>query len=152
MYFSPVWQKRSDDSGLSACFTRVTAEIGGLTASMHGFHIHTYGDLSDPAGSSTGGHFTDPSGADIPHGLPDDEVRHWGDFGSLVSGGDGTASYNRVDMVIRLGGIVGRAITIHEDMDHGGAEQPSGASGARVGYCVIGFSNPEVISSASSGA
>ncbi|KAI0566701.1 copper-zinc superoxide dismutase CuZn SOD1 [Gracilaria domingensis] len=148
VYFTPAFVPRSSDSDQFACFTRVTASVSGLTGPLHGFHIHTYGDLSEDDGSSTGGHFTNPAGDDIRHGLPDDEVRHWGDFGNLEVGEDGIAEYDRVDDVIRLGGIVGRAITIHAENDKGVDEQPSGASGSRVGYCVIGFSNPEVQSSA----
>lgn len=145
VYFAPVWRRRGPDSDKFTCFTRITAAIAGLTGSAHGFHVHTYGDLSTADGTSTGGHFTDPAGSEIPHGLPNDEERHWGDFGSLeVDPSSGIAEYDRVDNVIRLGAVLGRAITIHEGQDQGSAEQPSGNSGSRVGFCVIGYSNPEV--------
>lgn len=149
VYFSPVWQERAPDSGKYTCYTRIRAVISGLTNPLHGFHVHTYGDLSFTDGTSTGDHFTNPAGdEDILHGFPEDEVRHWGDFGNLQNNGTGMAEYNRIDQVIRLGAVVGRAITIHEGEDQGPSEQPSGDSGSRIGFCVIGYSNPDVISSA----
>ena len=36
---------------------RVVAEVSGLTAGAHGFHIHEKGDCSAPDGTSAGGHF-----------------------------------------------------------------------------------------------
>lgn len=150
VYFTPVWVPRGvgDNPELFTCYTKISAAVSGLTNPKHGFHVHTYGDLSFPDGTSTGGHFTNPAGDEIDHGLPNDAVRHWGDFGNLDNDGSGLGTYERVDMVIRLGGVVGRAITIHEDEDQGSGEQPTGAAGARIGYCVIGYSNPEVLSSA----
>lgn len=112
---------------------------------MHGFHIHVYGDISNSTGASTGGHFTNPEGLPINHGLPDDDVRHWGDFGNLRNR-KGIAKYNRIDRVITLKGIVGRGITVHAAMDQGADAQPTGASGARVAFGVIGFANPSSLS------
>lgn len=146
--FTPVWEMigpnsvNGDPNGMS-CFTLVEANITMLTPnSAHGFHIHTYGDLSDPAGSSTGGHFTNPAGDDIPHGYPGDKVRHWGDLGNLSTDADGVANFSEVDKVIRLGGVVGRGITIHEENDKGVDSQPSGGSGSRIAYGVIGYAKP----------
>lgn len=144
--FTPVWDlidDEGDDPDAKSCFTLVEANITMLIPnSAHGFHIHTYGDLSDPAGSSTGGHFTNPSGDEIPHGYPGDKVRHWGDLGNLTTDADGVALFSEVDKVIRLGGVVGRGITIHAENDKGVDEQPSGASGPRVAYGVIGYAKP----------
>lgn len=143
--FEPVWEPREEGSSLFTCYTRIQATIYNLTASsLHGFHVHTYGDLSVSDGSSTGDHFTQPSGVDIPHGYPDDAVRHWGDFGNLESDADGTAIYDRVDKIIRLGAVLGRGITVHAENDKGPSEQPSGDSGDRIGFCVIGYANPEL--------
>src|SRR6056297_1608411 len=52
---------------------RIVADIQGLSQGKHGFHIHEYGDCSDPEGKSAGGHFN-PTGD--PHGGPDDAERH----------------------------------------------------------------------------
>lgn len=136
--FTPTWNEPD-------CHVHINATIQNLTPdTQHGFHVHTYGDLSTDDGTSTGGHFTNPAGSEIDHGFPDDSVRHWGDFGNLTADADGTAVYDRVDDVIRLGGIVGRAITIHEASDKGSSEQPTGDAGDRIGYCVIGYKNPDL--------
>ncbi|CDF40562.1 potential copper-zinc superoxide dismutase, CuZn SOD1 [Chondrus crispus] len=151
VYFTPAWRRRGvgEQPDLFTCYVRIMAAVAGLTNPQHGFHVHTYGDVSVSDGSSTGGHFTNVAGDEIEHGLPDDEIRHWGDLGNLINDGKGNAEYDRVDKVVRLGALVGRGITIHEDQDAGSSEQPTGASGTRIGFCVIGYANPEVIASAS---
>ena len=50
-------------------YIHVTGEVSGLTPGLHGFHIHEFGDLSDPTGMSAGGHYN-PDGQ--PHGAPHD--------------------------------------------------------------------------------
>lgn len=113
----------------------------GLFATKHGFHIHQYGDIRGEDGTSTGGHFGNPKGNPVKHGFPTNSHRHWGDLGNLHVRA-GTSTYNRVDRVINVRGIVGRAITIHAEGDKGPMSQPSGGAGARIGYCVIGYANP----------
>lgn len=124
------------------CRVSINADLNDLKPGKHGFHIHTYGDIRSTDGNSLGGHFTNPEGTDIAHGLPNDAIRHWGDFGSIFAAGDGSASYSRKDKVITLAGIVGRGMIVHESPDQGSSQQPTGASGARVASCVIGFANP----------
>lgn len=81
------------------------------------------------------------------HALPPNSTRHWGDLGNLQPGEDNVAQYDRINTIMRLGGVVGRAITIHEGQDMGVDAQPSGASGPRVGFCVIGYANPDIVPS-----
>ncbi|MEZ4282338.1 MAG: superoxide dismutase family protein [Myxococcota bacterium] len=59
---------------------RVAIAMTGLTPGSHGFHLHEWGDCSAPDASSAGSHF-DPSA--MPHGAPDDDLHHAGDFGNL---------------------------------------------------------------------
>lgn len=101
-----------------------------------------YGDLSADNGISTGPHFLNPRGIPVQHGFSDEAVRHWGDLDNLIAGDDGMATYNRVDRIIRLGGILGRGVTIHAEEDRGAEFQPTGNAGARVAVCTIGFANP----------
>ena len=117
---------------------KVVADLHGLTPGKHGFHIHQYGDCSDPSGKSAGGHFN-PAGAD--HGGPNDIVRHVGDLGNITAGEDGTAHLERVDKMIKFNGrnsIIGRAIVVHAGEDDL-KSQPTGNAGARVACGVIGI-------------
>ncbi len=121
------------DSGV-----KIVADIEGLSEGKHGFHIHEYGDCSDPEGKSAGGHF-DPDNKE--HGAPDDEDRHVGDLGNVIAGEDGKAHYERVDNVIELNGnnsIIGRAIIVHAGEDDL-VSQPIGDAGARLACGVIGI-------------
>lgn len=132
--------------GYHVCRVRVRATLSGLSSGLHGFHIHAFGDVRAADGSSTGGHFSNPAGdSSLPHAYPDAARRHWGDLGNVAVNGDGMGTYDEVDPVIELGGIVGRGMTIHEEFDQGADFQPSGNAGPRVGACVIGFANPDVV-------
>lgn len=126
------------------CLVRVRARITGLgRRQQHGWHIHTYGDLSLADGTAQGGHFTSPLLDERPHGFPQDKMRHWGDLGNLLADSSGVAMPDQIDSVISLRGIVGRGIIVHADRDQGSSVQPTGGSGARLAQCVIGFANPE---------
>lgn len=117
---------------------RVEAHVEGLTPGVHGFHVHEYGDLSAPDGTSAGGHFN-PQGHD--HGAPDGDKRHVGDLGNLEADEDGHAHYDRVDSELALSGahsIIGRGIVVHEKADDL-KSQPTGDAGGRVAVGVIGI-------------
>ena len=59
----------------------INVQISGLKPNQkHGFHVHQYGDISDPKGLSAGGHYN-PKG--FPHALPPAKARHAGSFGNL---------------------------------------------------------------------
>jgi len=121
----------------------IVAEITGLEPGEHGFHIHEFGDCTMADGTCAGGHFN-PTGA--PHGGPDDEERHAGDFGNLKADSSGKATYKRVDKMIQLNGphsIIGRAVIVHAGRDDL-KSQPSGDAGARIGCGVIGIADPKM--------
>ena len=119
----------------------VTGTIRGLTPGMHGFHVHQFGDLTDPAeGLSAGGHYNPTQ---MPHGRPESARRHVGDLGNVTANAQGVATLNMRDRVIRLSGphaILGRALVVHSEADK--FTQPSGDSGARVAFGVIGIAEP----------
>lgn len=117
---------------------KVVAHVEGLTPGKHGFHIHQYGDISAPDGTSTGGHFNPEN---VNHGAPGDKIRHVGDLGNLEAGADGKANLEYTDKVISMSGahsIIGRGIIVHTGEDDL-TSQPTGAAGARVAYGVIGI-------------
>jgi superoxide dismutase, Cu-Zn family len=122
---------------------RVEATVSGLPAeSLHGFHIHEYGDCRASDATSAGGHFNP---TDMPHGGPTDTERHLGDLGNLPTDEDGVATIDFVDEQISLRGehsIIGYAVIVHEDRDDL-VSQPVGDAGPRKGCGVIGVANPD---------
>lgn len=114
---------------------------------LHGFHVHEFGDRTAGCGSM-GAHFG--SG---PHGSRHGRVRHAGDLGNLRSDVDG-----RVRTTIRLSvrrhklsvdprsrhSIIGRGIVLHahyDDEGRGGDAESrrTGNAGARMACGVIGL-------------
>lgn len=117
---------------------RISAEISGLSPGRHGFHIHEYGDLTDPKAESAGGHYN-PTGA--KHGAPTDDERHAGDLGNIEAGADGVAVLEMKDPRIELTGarsILGRAVVVHEKTDDF-QSQPTGDAGGRLAAGVVGI-------------
>jgi len=115
----------------------VTANVENLKPGDHGFHVHEKGDCSAPDASSAGGHFN-PGGH--PHGAPDAEHRHEGDFGNLTAGKDGKATKTFVMKGITLDdsptSIIGKGFIVHEKADDF-KTQPTGNAGGRVACGVI---------------
>ena len=118
--------------------TRIQAEITGLPAGKHGFHVHEFGDASSPDGKAAGGHFN-PKG--MVHGDPSKAApRHLGDLGNIEADSAGKANYDKVDPDLPLAGalsIIGHGVVIHEKADDFG--QPVGNAGGRLAVAVIGI-------------
>lgn len=113
--------------------------------SLHGFHVHEAGDLTDKC-TSMCAHFN-PYG--LTHGCPGMKERHAGDLGNLQTNNKGEAKYSFLDDVIKLRGskanILGRGLIIHEDPDDcgqgGNADSlKTGNAGKRIACAVIGYS------------
>jgi Cu-Zn family superoxide dismutase len=125
---------------------KIDLDISGLTPnSLHGFHVHEAGDLTDKC-TSMCAHFN-PYGN--THGCPGMNNRHVGDLGNIKTNDKGEAKYTFYDNVIKLSGnkcnIIGRGLIIHEDKDDcgkgGNAESlKTGNAGKRIACAVIGFS------------
>ncbi len=120
----------------------ITAEVSGLKPnSIHGWHIHEYGDLTSLEGKATGGHYNP---GNLPHALPDNPERHAGDLGNLKADETGKAqvelSVNNVSINGDQSPILGRAIIIHAQEDDGG--QPTGNAGGRMAQGTIGVRQP----------
>ena len=130
---------------------RIDVSITGLKPnSLHGFHVHEAGDLSDKC-TSMCAHFN-PYG--MTHGCPGMKHRHVGDLGNLQTNSKGEAKYSFYDDMIRLRGtksnIIGRGLIIHEDEDDcgqgGNAESlKTGNAGKRIACAVIGYSKDNFV-------
>lgn len=122
----------------------VVAEITGLKPnSFHGFHIHEYGDVTAPDGTSAGGHYS-PRGH--KHGTPGMGEHHAGDLGNVGSDANGNARKEMTVDFLSIDGpeapILGRGVILHAGEDDL-VSQPTGAAGARIASGVIGVANPE---------
>jgi Cu-Zn family superoxide dismutase len=124
---------------------RIDVSIKGLSPnSLHGFHVHEAGDLTDKC-TSMCAHFN-PYGK--THGCPGMKERHVGDLGNLSTNSKGEAVYSFYDNAIKLRGtrsnILGRGLIIHADKDdcgHGGNAESfkTGNAGKRIACAVIGY-------------
>jgi Cu-Zn family superoxide dismutase len=122
----------------------IVAELTGLKPnSFHGFHIHEYGDVTAPDGTSAGGHYA-PRGH--KHGTPGMGEHHAGDLGNVASDASGNARKEMTVDFISIDGpeapILGRGVILHAGEDDL-VSQPTGAAGARIASGVIGVANPE---------
>jgi Cu-Zn family superoxide dismutase len=121
---------------------RIELNLAGLKPnSLHGFHVHEAGDLTDKCA-----HFN-PYGK--THGCPGMKERHVGDLGNIETNSKGEAKYIFFDDVIKLRGtksnILGRGLIIHNDEDdcgQGGNTESlkTGNAGKRIACAVIGYS------------
>ena len=119
--------------------------IGLKPNSLHGFHVHEAGDLTDKC-TSMCAHFN-PDGN--THGCPGMKIRHVGDLGNIKTNNKGEAKYTFYDNMIKLKGtkanIIGRGLIIHEDKDDCGKggnieSLKTGNAGKRIACAVIGYS------------
>ena len=118
--------------------------VGLKSNSLHGFHVHEAGDLTDKC-TSMCAHFN-PYNKN--HGCPGAKERHVGDLGNIATNNKGEAKYTFFDNVIKLRGtkanIIGRGLIIHADEDDcgngGNAESlKTGNAGKRIACAVIGY-------------
>jgi len=128
-------------------FVDLIINLSGLKKNgLHGFHIHTFGDLSDGCNSACA-HFNPYNKT---HGCPGMKNRHVGDLGNIITDSEGNARYIFRDDIIKLKGnasIIGRMLIIHQDPDDCGQAQgalraeslKTGNSGKRIACAVIGI-------------
>jgi len=113
--------------------------------SIHGFHIHEAGDLTDNCMGACG-HFN-PYNKN--HGGPESSERHVGDLGNIKFDNKGVCNMILDDKLVKLRGtkanVIGRSIVIHskeDDLGLGGNEDSlkTGNAGKRLTCAVIGYS------------
>lgn len=120
---------------------KVIANVSGLSAGMHAYHVHKYGDCTAPDGSSAGPHYAFRPGVRDEPGKPE---RILGNLGELDAGADGHVSVTSTVENARLNGprsIIGRAVVVHE-MDNNPDMPPAGGAGSRIACGVIGIASP----------
>ncbi|VDM46960.1 unnamed protein product [Toxocara canis] len=121
---------------------QVNGSVSGLSAGLHGFHVHEKGDIGD-ACKDAGPHYN-PFYMD--HGGPIFLPRHTGDFGNIMASNSGIATINEIFAATSLlppYSIIGRAIVVHAMRDdlgfgNGPTSKTTGESGERVACGIIG--------------
>src|SRR5439155_20140757 len=97
---------------------QIHADITGLTAGKHGFHVHEFGDCSAADASSAGAHFNPTK---KPHAGPDATERHVGDMGNVEADASGKAKLEYVDHEMSLTNdqtsVIGRSVIVHAKAD-----------------------------------
>src|SRR5206468_5617666 len=97
---------------------QVHAELAGLTAGDHGFHVHEFGDCSASDAGSAGAHFNPTN---QPHAGPDTAARHEGDMGNVEADASGNAKLHYVDHQISLTNdaksVIGPSVVVHAKPD-----------------------------------
>ncbi|KAM9973929.1 hypothetical protein ACTFIW_007591 [Dictyostelium discoideum] len=96
----------------------VNGIVSGVAKSVHGFHIHAFGDLTTVDGASIGGHWL--SGAQV-HAFPENTSRHFGDLGNLCIFDNDfkNAYYYLSTSYFSFSGLVGRGFAVHAARDDG---------------------------------
>jgi len=122
---------------------QVTADLTGVPAGVHGFHIHDKGDCGDN-GNAAGGHYN-PAGT--AHGAPTADPHHAGDFGNVTADATGRVhtQFTTRSVTVSSGpnSAVGHAVILHGNPDDL-TTQPSGNAGPRIACGVLTLQEGEM--------
>jgi len=116
---------------------KVHADVTGLPAGAHAYHVHVFGDCSGEDGNTAGTHFNFQGSSLHP---PSDIKLITGNLGELKADASGKATADATIEKVSLTGpftILGRSVIVHEkgnDM----TSPPMGAAGGRIACGVIG--------------
>lgn len=131
------WVKLTEDrNGV----VHVNVKVEGLTAGLHGIHIHTTGSCT-PTFAAAGGHYNPAPTHE--HGLDNPNGPHAGDLPNLVVDLDGSGTLNARTDRVTLAALVagdGSAFIIHANQDTQTTtpgENGPGNSGARIACAVV---------------
>jgi Cu-Zn family superoxide dismutase len=115
---------------------RVKVDLTGVPAGVHGFHIHEKGDCGDN-GNAAGGHYNPMA---TPHGAPEADPHHAGDFGNVTADASGNVrtTFTTRSITVEEGPMtaIGHAIILHANPDDL-TTQPSGNAGPRIACGVV---------------
>jgi Cu-Zn family superoxide dismutase len=132
------WVKLTQDRG---GIVHVNVKVDGLTAGLHGIHIHAVGSCASAAAAfdGAGGHYN-PLGHE--HGLENTNGPHAGDLPNLVVDLEGRGTLNaKTDRVTlsttSLFDADGSAFIIHANPDNQTNTPVNGGSGPRVACAAL---------------
>ena len=124
----------------------VNVKVDGLSAGLHGIHIHAVGSCAGPTFASAGGHYNPLV---RQHGLENPNGPHAGDLPNLIVDADGhgrlQAKTDRVTLSPGAGTLLdgdGSAFIIHANPDDQVTDAGNGGSGPRIACGVIVAGEP----------
>jgi Cu-Zn family superoxide dismutase len=124
----------------------VNVKVDGLSAGLHGIHIHAVASCVGPTFASAGGHYNPLV---RQHGLENPNGPHAGDLPNLVVDAEGQGSLNaKTDRVSLTSGIAtlfdgdGSAVIIHANPDDQVTDAGNGGSGPRIACAVVVAGEP----------
>ena len=115
---------------------RLSLQVAGVAAGVHGVHVHTVGQCNPPDFASAGGHWNPTS---RQHGKDNPAGAHAGDLPNMTVGADGKGSLDFVLNGASLATLLdadGAAVVVHAAADDYKTD-PSGNSGARIACGVL---------------
>ncbi len=119
----------------------MNVQVHGLSAGLHGIHIHAVGSCTAPSFGSVGGHYNPFV---HQHGLKNPNGPHAGDLPNLVVDASGhgrlQAKTDRVTLSPGLATLFdgdGSALIIHANPDDQVTNVGNGGSGARIACGVV---------------
>ncbi|KAJ3329101.1 hypothetical protein HDU76_008646, partial [Blyttiomyces sp. JEL0837] len=125
----------------------ISLDVKGLVpGSVHGVHIHKFGDLTSPTGDNAGPHFNPYNTTHACLDSSSSESRHAGDLGNMEADSQGQIQTTiKSDLLSLYRGYnaafsIGHAMIIHADKDDC-VTQPTGNAGRRLSQGVIGYRN-----------
>jgi len=119
----------------STCGVLLTPNLHGLSAGIHGFHVHVNPSCADN-GMAAGGHL-DPDKTD-QHDGPYNSHGHKGDLPVLIVNADGTATLPTLAPKFKVAQLSGHAFMIHAGGDnYSDHPEKLGGGGARIACGVI---------------
>ncbi len=114
----------------------VEADLTNVPPGVHGFHVHEKGDCSNN-GMAAGAHFNPMN---MPHGSPQDQSHHAGDFGNVTADEKGEihVRFNTFSITVHPSttSVIGHAVILHENPDDL-VSQPAGNAGARIACGIV---------------
>ena len=116
--------------------TEVVVDLTGVPPGVHGFHVHDKGDCGNN-GQNAGGHFNPTN---MPHGAPDAQSHHAGDFGNVTADDKGEVHtrFTTHSVMVKEGtmSVVGHAVVLHGNPDDL-VSQPAGNAGPRIACGIV---------------
>ena len=133
----PLWSERYRAEEQRIAFVgELLSRTRSLSSVEHALHFHQNAKCEPPF-TTAGGHFNPTN---MPHGAPDAQSHHAGDFGNVTADDKGevhtTVTSHMLTVDAGPNSVVGHAVIVHANPDDL-TTQPSGNAGPRIACGVV---------------